>query len=156
MSTLPSSRKAEFTSSLIIIDDFGLPYELAFPLVYYSAVLSREIIVPTGFKTDLASVPLGLWNILPRSGRYDRAAVIHDYLYQHNGCTREEADSVLNEAMKVLAVNGLKLRLIYAGVKVGGWKSWGKYRKAGERESQNQLDSSERVDRTGSGSSGPR
>ena len=36
--------------------------------------------VPAGFETDFASVPqLFLW-LVPRSGKYAKAAVLHDYL----------------------------------------------------------------------------
>lgn len=128
---LPShlgAKMAEFRSSLIVIDDYGLPYELAFPLFYYSDILKRELVVPKGFITDLASIPIGVRELIPKSGRYDRAAVIHDFLYQFNGCTRSEADAVLNEAMGALEVNDFRKRLIYAGVRVGGWHSWNKYR----------------------------
>lgn len=119
---------AEFRSSLIVQDDFGLPFILVRPLIYYSDILQRVITVPVDFSTDLASIPMGLWNILPRSGRYDRAAVIHDFLYQFNGCTRAEADAVLDEAMAVLKVGGFRKMLIYHGVRVGGWHSWNNYR----------------------------
>lgn len=119
-----------FKSSLIIVDDFGLPYQLYQELIYSSKRLGRDIVVPVGFWTDLASIPKGFWNILPKSERYDRAAVLHDYLYQFNGCSRADADGVLEEAMKDLNVNGLKLRIIYLGVRAGGWKKWGEYRAA--------------------------
>lgn len=122
------SKIPEFKSSLIVNDDFGLPFTLFFPLVYYTAVLDTTIIVPVGFATDLASIPVGLWNILPKSGRYDRAAVIHDYLYQFNGCTRKDADDILDEAMGVLKVGGVRKFMIYHGVRIGGWNTWAKYR----------------------------
>ena len=38
------------------------------------------IIVPAGFKTDLASVPRVLQWFAPSSGQYTLAAVLHDYL----------------------------------------------------------------------------
>lgn len=98
-------------------------------LVFDSAILGT-IIVPVGFVTDLASIPQPLWSILPPIGSYDRAAVVHDYLYTRNGCTRGEADNVLKEGMKVDEVQGLKLRMIYAGVRMGGWKIWNRYRNA--------------------------
>lgn len=135
--------KAEFRSSLIVTDDFGLPYELYQDLVFFSAKLDREITVPKKFLTDLASIPMGLWNLLPKSGRYDRAAVIHDWLYAKNGCTRAEADAILKEAMEALGVGGVKIWMIYSGVRAGGWKSWGKYRERDKNE--NQLDSVQQV-----------
>lgn len=101
---------------------------LRVPLVYYSKSLNKTIVVPEGFVTDLASVPVGLWNILPKQGPWDKAAVVHDYLYVMNGVTRKEADGVLLEAMQDLKVSAWQSRLIYMGVRVGGWLPWKNYR----------------------------
>jgi hypothetical protein len=120
---------AIFRSPLIFDDENGLPYTLVVDLAYESDVLGRRVTVPAGFKTDLASIPRGLWNILPKSGRYDRAAVVHDFLYATNGVTRKQADQVLSEAMTYLKVPAWQRRLIYAGVRVGGWKPWNAYRR---------------------------
>jgi hypothetical protein len=118
-----------FRSPLIFKDEDGLPYTLVVDLVYESDILNRRVTVPTGFKTDLASIPRGLWNVLPKSGRYDRAAVVHDFLYATNGVTRKQADDVLNEAMTYLKVPTWQRRMIYLGVRVGGWKPWNAYRR---------------------------
>lgn len=120
---------ANFRTGLFFQDNDGLPYILTAPLRYDSSVLNRTIEVPTGFKTDLASIPRFLWAVLPKSGKYDRGAVVHDFLYTTGICTRKEADDVLNEAMKVLGVGTWSQRTIYAGVRIGGWKTWGDYRK---------------------------
>lgn len=40
----------------------------------------RWIVVPAGFSFDGASVPRWLWALLPATGRYFRAAAVHDYL----------------------------------------------------------------------------
>jgi hypothetical protein len=61
----------------------GIRFVLLAPLVYYSGFLARTIIVPTGFITDLASIPRALYIALPPIGAYDKAAVVHDFLYQH-------------------------------------------------------------------------
>ena len=42
----------------------------------------RHVVVPKGFRTDLASSPRILWPILPPFGRWSAAAVLHDYLYR--------------------------------------------------------------------------
>lgn len=130
-----------FWTPLILEDDNGLPYTLHDPLVYVSDRLHCRILVPAGFKTDLASIPRGLWNVLPKSGPYDKAAVIHDYLYQTGGrelvlpgkpvgqcIDRGDADGVLKEAMEVCGVGGFRRFTIWSGVRIGGWKSWGAYR----------------------------
>jgi Protein of unknown function (DUF1353) len=39
------------------------------------------IVVPAGFVTDFASTPRALWSVIPPTGRYQLAAVVHDFLY---------------------------------------------------------------------------
>lgn len=84
-----------------------------------------RIDVPAGFETDFASVPQILWGIIPPTGSYGKAAVIHDYLYRTRGlATRKQADAVLLEAMTFLQVDWLTRQALYWGVRVGGWSSY--------------------------------
>lgn len=122
-----------FYTTLLLEDEGGMPYTLAKLLLYRSALLKRWIKVPAGFKTDLASIPRPLWAILPKSGKYDKAAVVHDYLYAVNGVTREEADQVLREAMEALGVGRVTRWLIYRAVRLGGRFPWKRYRDAEAR-----------------------
>jgi hypothetical protein len=56
-------------------------WRLHAPLVYYSDVLGRTVTVPTGYVTDLASVPRLFRFIVPvANAKNRRAAVVHDYL----------------------------------------------------------------------------
>jgi hypothetical protein len=117
----------------------------------------ERVIVPSGFLTDFASIPRPLWGWLPPTGKYGKAAVIHDALYQNRtvwcratpvslgivmayGGTigyvaqsrfveRGEADAILNEGMKVLKVSRFVRWIVYSGVRVGGHWAWEKYRK---------------------------
>ena len=59
----------------------------------------KEVRVPDGFCTDLTSVPQVFWSMLPRTGKYAYAAIIHDYLYWAQELTRLEADNTLLAAM---------------------------------------------------------
>lgn len=97
--------------------------------------------VPKGFVTDFASIPRGLWNIYPpAAGKHSKPAVVHDWLYKKGMLltksggtrvvTRGEADAIFLEAMEVTGVSWLSRRIIYWGVRVGGWKAWGEHRKA--------------------------
>jgi hypothetical protein len=95
----------------------------------YSTDDGATIRVPAGFITDLASIPRVLWRLLPPIGRYNRAAVIHDFLYaQHRGgsdaITREQADGILYEAMTDSGVDPVTRWLVWAGVRIGGWAAW--------------------------------
>lgn len=40
-----------------------------------------SVLVSAGYVTDFASVPRWLWSLFPPIGKYNRAALIHDYLY---------------------------------------------------------------------------
>lgn len=119
---------AEFVTSLIIQDNDGFPFTLMRDLVYKSDVLDAALVIPAGFNTDYASIPAIVQLLLPKVGRYDRAAVLHDYLYTMQFCDRGTADRVLKEAMKVLHVPGWRIALIYSGVRSGGWVAWAKHK----------------------------
>jgi hypothetical protein len=85
---------------------------------------SVKISVPRGFVTDFASIPRPLWSILSPHGKYSRAAIIHDYLYWKQECTREQADNILLIAMEESGVCNAQRKEIYAGVRVGGKSAW--------------------------------
>lgn len=78
------------------------------------------ITVPAGFVTDLASVPRILWTFLPPHGKYSKAAIIHDYLYEYGIRTKKYADDVFLEAMEVLGVPAYKRQLMYWAVRMFG------------------------------------
>lgn len=79
-----------------------------------------QICVPTGFITDFASTPRLLWRIMPPFGRWNGAAVIHDYLYSTGCLSRALSDSIFLEVMLDLGVPTLKALLMYVGVVVCG------------------------------------
>ena len=94
------------------------------------------VAVPTGFVTDMASIPRVFWSALRPDGTYAYAAIIHDYLYWYQTCTRADADKVFKHAMEDLGVEPSKIDLIYAAVRVGGESAWNTnkaLRKAGEK-----------------------
>jgi hypothetical protein len=102
----------------------------------------QYVSIGKGFITDFASIPRGLWNLFPpAAGKYSKAAVVHDCLYKTGyvsvvgrddprPMTRAECDLVFLEAMEVAGVNWLSRMILYAGVRIGGWRAWGQHRKA--------------------------
>lgn len=96
-----------------------------------------DIVVPANFRTDLDSVPrLPLAHLLLK-GRTVTAAVVHDYAYEAGQLggkkiTRAQADDLFRRLMKDEGVWWWRRALIYRGVRLGGWRPWGKYRKATE------------------------
>ncbi len=69
------------------------------PLKYRIGVSAQEITVPVGFVTDFASIPPALQSIIQKNGNYLLPAVVHDYLYWDQSCTRAQADQIFLLAM---------------------------------------------------------
>jgi hypothetical protein len=85
------------------------------------------VIVPRGFVTDFASIPQPLQLLrgrLSTTGRYGNAAVVHDYLYWRQDCTRAQADNILAMAMKEAGVSLLERKIIYEAVRQFGQTAW--------------------------------
>lgn len=119
----------KFLTELLLRDnEDGRTFTLIGVLGYRSAVLHADLYVPAGFVTDFASVPRGLWNILPKVGQWNRAAVVHDYLYATNGVTRQQADDVFREALCACGVTGWRCQAMYWSVRCCGFKPWNRYR----------------------------
>lgn len=111
------------------------------PLTYDDKVL---LVRPDNhFFTDLGSVPRFFQKAVPiwfDRARFPRSYVFHDSAYRHGGhwcasngkdfsfveMTRKQIDQLLRDM--ILAEGGSKTaaRLVYAGVRMGGWASWKK------------------------------
>ncbi len=101
----------------------GRTYRVVEPFVYL--VDGELIVVPSGFETDFASIPRPIWNLLPPTGKYGKAAVVHDYLYVMGGkipevpgrvFTKKEADRMFLDAMGDLDVPWYRF-LMYQAVR---------------------------------------
>ena len=97
-----------------------------------------KVMVPKGFHTDLASVPWPASMIIPKSGRGNQAAVLHDYLYYCHDRERKNCDCIFLESMKVLGVSWWKRKTMYRAVRSFGWIPWKKHKK---RSIKNEKDS---------------
>lgn len=132
---LGPARVSSFTTPLRCEDlDDGKSRLILEPFRYHAGTLdSDEIyVIPAGFITDGASIPRLLWPILGHPwGRPGKAAVLHDFLYRSGfpGMTRARADGLFLEAMAVLEIPEVRRRIIYLGVRVGGWVPWNRYRR---------------------------
>ena len=82
------------------------------------------IAVPVGFTTDFASVPSMFWSVVPPTGRYGLAAVVHDWLYWQQSLKRAEADQVFHDAMAELQVPGWKRFVMTKAVRWFGGSYW--------------------------------
>ena len=93
-------------------------------LIYKRPNSTNVIIVPEGFVTDFTSVPRAFWSLYQRTGRYQWAAVVHDYLYWEQSTTREEADKIFLEAMEESGVNAADRTIIFKAIRSGGDSAW--------------------------------
>src|SRR3990167_2187081 len=101
---------SSFTNKLTITQIGPQLWQTADEFDYYVGYENSndKITVPKGFITDLASVPPPASMLIPKSGLYNQAAVLHDYLYSVQTRTRLASDRIFLEAMKVLGVNLFK------------------------------------------------
>jgi hypothetical protein len=98
----------------------------------------RSVTPPDGMLTDFASIPRGVWNVLPPcgngpDGKYGLGAVIHDLLYatgKINGkeITQQEADDVLKACCEAEKVAEWMTHIIHDALVVGGFVTWNNYR----------------------------
>ena len=90
---------------------------------YYSPLIRECISIPKGFVTDFASIPrLPLTWIVgsPATGKYRRAAVVHDYLYFKKETDRDICDKVFREAMEEDNTPSWKKNIVYSAVRLFG------------------------------------
>lgn len=107
----------------------------------YTTKAGWRIIVPRGFVTDFASIPRPLQVAIPPRGKYNRPAIVHDWLYRNapidpatgKRCTQAQADYILREACENVDDRFTQRWAIFLGLKLGGFVTWNKYR---EKEKQ--------------------
>lgn len=91
---------------------------------------TEVIHIPSDFVTDLASVPRIFWAILPPTGVYERAAVLHDVLcvrlrvaHQHGGrppqVNARDTDGLFRRVMRECGVGFLTRWAMWTGVRWG-------------------------------------
>ena len=89
--------------------------------------------VPAGFATDLATIPFPLTAISHRFGPYNRAVIIHDYIYAQLGhvadgvrMTRKEADALMYNLMLQDGTPRWKAQMMWSAVRINP-QVWGRF-----------------------------
>lgn len=111
---------ARFLTDLVVVHVSDDIKRLVYPLEYESALLKRVITVPAGTETNFASVPRVPFAFWLFGGVADKAATIHDYLYQTGSVPRKVADDVFSEAMRASGVGAIRRRFMYGAVRAFG------------------------------------
>ena len=94
------------------------------PLVYRVGISRDSVVVPRGFVTDFASIPPVLQSLIQQNGPNLLPAVVHDYLYWTQVCTRQQADQLLKLAMIENKVSATHQAAIYNAVRAAGSFAW--------------------------------
>ena len=102
----------------------GLNWIVKQPLVYRVGVSRDSVVVPVGFVTDFASIPPALQSVIQQNGPYQLPALVHDYLYWEQACTRSQADRILLLAMTEHHVKNGDKTAIYDAVRAAGKFAW--------------------------------
>ncbi|KKN65892.1 hypothetical protein LCGC14_0477090 [marine sediment metagenome] len=127
-------RNTFLTPLVVEVMPSGKTFKLATGFTYKGKRDSAPILVPPGFITDFASIPRGARLIIPKLGKYTKASVLHDFIYQKHTIhvsanemvyfTRSMADLVFLDAMADLGVAKWKRYVMYWAVRFGGWIAW--------------------------------
>lgn len=114
----------------------GKTFRLHHSFTYRWKRIGVEITAPVGFVTDFASIPRLFRMVIPKLGRYNKAAVLHDAIYQNASnqfyatyeyrFTRKQADLCFLDAMYDLGVAKWKRTLMYWSVRIGAGMAWRK------------------------------
>ena len=130
----PRGERDSFLTPLVVeVMPSGKRFRLFLPFTFAASELTIRVM--PGFETDFASIPRFARLLISKLGRYNKAAVIHDAIYQamfytlnvnRHTFTRKDADRIFLEGMVALGVAPWKRRLMYWGVRLGGWAAWKK------------------------------
>ena len=91
----------------------------------YQKQPARAIVVPTGFRTDFASIPRPLQGFLDAVNDVAPAAVVHDFLYTSLMFEdRAQADGIFYDALRSNGVGWIRARAMWLGVRLGGAGAW--------------------------------
>ena len=116
------------TRGALIVGRFADPIYFLYKPITWMPNKGQEqfptVTAPTGFVTDLASIPRIFWSALRPDGLYAYAAIIHDYLYWTQSTNKEAADMILKFAMEEFHVDEVTIKVIYEAVNWFGVSAW--------------------------------
>ncbi len=109
-------RRTLLPGQFILREDFAVTWDGSAGLIRFT--------VEAGFKTDLASIPVIFRRFIPKMGKWNQAAICHDWAYcGKTTLTKAEADLLFLDAMRAANVVWWRRRAMYLAVRVGGnWR----------------------------------
>lgn len=85
----------------------------------------KQHFIPKGFKTDFTSTEWFIRWVIPRFGRGNLAAVIHDYYYVTHEVSRKEADRVYRDVLIDCGFNKVNAYIRYFALRVVSGRYYG-------------------------------
>jgi len=100
-------------------------------VVWLDRESGEKVTVPAHFETDLASVPFWIRPIVSQSGNWNRAAILHDYLYERKGVvcsgrklTRKQSDRIFLNVAILDGTNPFVAFVGYYGIRINPANLW--------------------------------
>ena len=118
---------SRFTEKLIVsLEKDGKHWTLEADFEYYTDINQERVYIriPSGFRTDFASIPKIFHSFIEDKDKYNKASVVHDWLYNAKMFDRKTSDKIFLEAMLVLGINKFKAYIFYYAVRFFGWIRW--------------------------------
>lgn len=115
-----------FAGDVVVREISDDSWRLVEPLEYWGN--TDRFVVEAGFDTDFASVPKIFTWLLPRYGKYTKAAILHDWLCaqaRKGLIVRSDADGIFRRSMRELGVPFLRRWLMWSAVRVDAAKHAG-------------------------------
>jgi hypothetical protein len=118
-----------FLTPLWLEDLDGTRWIVCAPFRYQSDLLRGIVVVPVETETDLASIPWLCRGLVPQSGKWNRAALLHDASLTNKLQTpqgwqvrliRDLCDRLFLEAMLLSGVNRALAHMMYQAVRIFG------------------------------------
>lgn len=111
-----------FASGPVLCYKGGGRYETVGPTEYVGR--DQVFHIPSGFSTDLASVPRVFWSLLPPDGVYENAAVVHDHFcagLRAGTCevSARDADAIFRRIAREGGTGFLTRWVLWTGVRWG-------------------------------------
>lgn len=104
-------------------EESSTKFKLLEPVIF--TFNEEEMKIPVGFVSDGMSVPRGLWNIVePLSGKYIKAALVHDYGYSIHYAPRKVIDQLLYDMLVEAGMSRAKAYAIFLAVRSFGGNHW--------------------------------
>ncbi|MGB2560160.1 MAG: DUF1353 domain-containing protein [Akkermansiaceae bacterium] len=100
------------------------------PMLFYDDK-DKAVLIPANFVSNGFSIPKALRSFFSPAPASLPAACLHDFLYSKgmatkHGLTRRGADKLFLAWLKIYGVGAIRRRLIYWGVRTGGWTAFSK------------------------------